>query len=324
MQKKEIAGMGCLILTALIWGLAFVSQVQGMDSMSPLFFNATRFTLGALSLVPLLVALRMRQHSALGSSRVLVSGKAPTITLGDGRAIAMPSCLGNPVVIGIICGLVLFTASTTQQYGVLYCRSAGRSGFITALYIVMVPLLAFMVLRRRIHANVIVSVVLAVFGFYLLCITDGFGSITLADLVLLGSAVLFAAHILVIDTFGRDLDALTISFFQTATTAVLSWIGTLMEGSVDWSGAGQAWLAVVYAGVGSVGVAYTLQVIGQQFVPPTRGAMLMSLESFFSAFGGAIILGEVMTPRGYLGCALIFAGTMLAQLPVDRLKRQRP
>ena len=314
MQKKEIAGMGCLILTALIWGLAFVSQVQGMDSMSPLFFNATRFTLGALSLVPLLVALRIRQHSASGSSRVLVSGKAPTITLGDGRAIAMPSCLGNPVVVGIICGLVLFTASTTQQYGVLYCRSAGRSGFITALYIVMVPLLAFMVLRRRIHANVIVSVVLAVFGFYLLCITDGFGSITLADLVLLGSAVLFAAHILVIDTFGRDLDALTISFFQTATTAVLSWIGTLM----------QAWLAVVYAGVGSVGVAYTLQVIGQQFVPPTRGAMLMSLESFFSALGGAIILGEVMTPRGYLGCALIFAGTMLAQLPVDRLKRQRP
>ena len=132
MQKKEIAGMGCLILTALIWGLAFVSQVQGMDSMSPLFFNATRFTLGALSLVPLLVALRMRQHSASGSSRVLVSGKAPTITLGDGRAIAMPSCFGNPVVIGIICGLVLFTASTTQQYGVLYCRSAGRSGFITA------------------------------------------------------------------------------------------------------------------------------------------------------------------------------------------------
>lgn len=236
----------------------------------------------------------------------------------------MPSCFGNPVVIGIICGLVLFIASTTQQYGVLYCRSAGRSGFITALYIVMVPLLAFVVLRRRIHVNVIVSVVLAVFGFYLLCITDGFGSITLADLVLLGSAVLFAAHILVIDTFGRDLDALTISFCQTATTAVLSWIGTLMEGSVDWSGAGQAWLAVVYAGVGSVGVAYTLQVIGQQFVPPTRGAMLMSLESFFSALGGAIILGEVMTPRGYLGCALIFAGTMLAQLPVDRLKRQRP
>ena len=220
MQKKEIAGMGCLILTALIWGLAFVSQVQGMDSMSPLFFNATRFTLGALSLVPLLVALRMRQHSASGSSRVLVSGKAPTITLGDGRAIAMPSCFGNPVVIGIICGLVLFTASTTQQYGVLYCRSAGRSGFITALYIVMVPLLAFMVLRRRIHANVIVSVVLAVFGFYLLCITDGFGSITLADLVLLGSAVLFAAHILVYLTSGRDPKPLAISICRYDNTTV--------------------------------------------------------------------------------------------------------
>ena len=325
MQKKEIAGMGCLILTALIWGLAFVSQVQGMDSMSPLFFNATRFTLGALSLVPLLVALRIRQHSASGSSRVLVSGKAPTITLGDGRAIAMPSCLGNPVVVGIICGLVLFTASTTQQYGVLYCRSAGRSGFITALYIVMVPLLAFMVLRRRIHANVIVSVVLAVFGFYLLCITDGFGSITLADVVLLSTAVLFAGHILVIDTFGQKMDPILLSFGQISTTALLSWIGSLCEGSIDWAGAMQSWFPIVYAGIGSAGVAYTLQVVGQQLVPPSRAAVIMSLESFFSAVGGALLLGEVMTTRAYIGCALIFIGTVLAQVPVKipRLLRKR-
>ena len=321
MQRKEIGGMACLVLTAMIWGFAFVSQVQGMASMSPLFFGATRFTLGALSLIPLLWF--RRRGIAEQERRRRESNECPTVTLGNGITVAMPKCLGNPVVVSVICGIVLFTASTVQQYGILYSGSAGRSGFITALYIVMTPLLAFLILRRRVTMNVIVSVAIAVVGFYLLCITDGFGSITLADLVLLGSAVLFAAHILVIDTFGRDLDALTISFFQTATTAVLSWIGTLMEGSVDWSGAGQAWLAVVYAGVGSVGVAYTLQVIGQQFVPPTRGAMLMSLESFFSALGGAIILGEVMTPRGYLGCALIFAGTMLAQAPVERLARRR-
>lgn len=323
MQKKEIAGMGCLILTALIWGLAFVSQVQGMDSMSPLFFNATRFSLGALSLIPLLVFLRMHNgNNAEGN------GKKPqhvpqTVTLGNGREVALPAWAGNQIVVGVICGLVLFAASTTQQYGVLYSRSAGRSGFITALYIVMVPLLAFVVLRRRIHLNVVLSVALAVLGFYLLCITGGFGSITLADVVLLGSAVLFASHILVIDTLGRGLDALVISFFQISTTAVLSWIGALAEGSVDWVGAGQGWFAIVYAGIGSVSVAYTLQVVGQQCVPPTRGAMLMSLESFFSAVGGALILGEVMTPRGYLGCALIFAGTMLAQAPVERLARRR-
>lgn len=324
MQRKEIAGMGCLVLTALIWGLAFVSQVQGMDSMSPLFFNATRFSLGALSLIPLLVFLRMRKGKDGEGNGEGNQAVPPTVTMGNGREVTLPAWAGNQIVVGIICGLVLFTASTTQQYGVLYSRSAGRSGFITALYIVMVPLLAFAVLRRRIHLNVILSVALAVLGFYLLCITGGFGSITLADLVLLASAVLFAVHILVIDTLGRGLDALVISFFQIATTALLSWIGALAEGSVDWAGAGQGWFAIVYAGIGSVGVAYTLQVVGQQCVPPTRGAMLMSLESFFSALGGAIILGEVMTPRGYLGCALIFAGTMLAQLPVDRLKRQRP
>lgn len=326
MQRKEIIGMGCLILTALIWGLAFVSQVQGMDSMSPMFFNATRFTLGALSLIPLLAVVHLRgKRSAPGEhARSTAAAKAPTVLLGGDREIALPPCLGNPIVVGVVCGLVLFSASTIQQYGVLYCRSAGRSGFITALYIVMVPLLAFVLLRRRIHANAILSVALAVAGFYLLCITDGFGSVTLADLVLLGSAVLFAAHILVIDTFGRDLDALVISFCQIATTAALSWIGALAEGSANWAGAGQAWFAVVYAGIGSVGVAYTLQVVGQQFVPPTRGAMLMSLESFFSALGGAAILGEMMTPRGYVGCALIFAGTMLAQLPLDRLKRRCP
>lgn len=138
----------------------------------------------------------------------------------------MPKCLGNPVVVSVICGIVLFTASTVQQYGILYSGSAGRSGFITALYIVMTPLLAFLILRRRVTMNVIVSVAIAVVGFYLLCITDGFGSITLADVVLLSTAVLFAGHILVIDTFGQKMDPILLSFGQISTTALLSWIGS--------------------------------------------------------------------------------------------------
>ena len=206
--------------------------------------------------------------------------------LGNGITVAMPKCLGNPVVVSVICGIVLFTASTVQQYGILYSGSAGRSGFITALYIVMTPLLAFLILRRRVTMNVIVSVAIAVVGFYLLCITDGFGSITLADVVLLSTAVLFAGHIL---------------------------------------GAMQSWFPIVYAGIGSAGVAYTLQVVGQQLVPPSRAAVIMSLESFFSAVGGALLLGEVMTTRAYIGCALIFIGTVLAQVPVKipRLLRKR-
>ena len=313
MQRKEIGGMACLVLTAMIWGFAFVSQVQGMASMSPLFFGATRFTLGALSLIPLLWF--RRRGIAEQERRRRESNECPTVMLGNGITVAMPKCLGNPVVVSVICGIVLFTASTVQQYGILYSGSAGRSGFITALYIVMTPLLAFLILRRRVTMNVIVSVAIAVVGFYLLCITDGFGSIGLADILLVFTAVLFAVHILVIDTLGGTVDAIKLSFGQFCTTAVLSWAGSLIEGSVDWAGAAHSWIPILYAGIGSVGIAYTLQVVGQQWVPPTRASLLMSLESFFSAVGGALLLGEVMTPRGYLGCALIFLGTLLAQAP---------
>ena len=316
MQRKEIGGMACLVLAALIWGFAFVSQVQGMDSTTPLFFGATRFTLGAISLIPL---LWFRRNTIAEQERKRrETQEKPTITLGNGAIVAMPEWTGNPIVVSIICGIVLFTASTVQQYGILYSGSAGRSGFITALYIVMTPLLAFVILRRRVHLSVIISVAISVIGFYLLCVTDGFGSITLADMVLLFTAVLFAGHILVIDTFGRDMDPILLSFGQITTTAILSWIGSTIEGSIDWAGAAQSWIAIVYAGVCSA-VAYTLQVIGQRLVPPTRASVIMSLESFFSAVGGALLLGEIMTTRAYLGCALIFAGTILAQLPIDQL-----
>lgn len=294
--------MLCLLLTALIWGFAFVSQVQGMDYMTPLFFNAVRFTLGAISLLPILIVTGRRRRSPSPPQ-----GKAGIGSRRDWRT--------NPAVVGGICGVILFTASTLQQYGILYGRSAGRAGFITALYIVLVPLLAFAFLRRRITVTVVASVAIAVTGFYLLCITDGFGSLTLADLLLLFTAFLFAAHILVIDELGSAVDALQLSFAQFAVTAVLSWIGSLVQGSVDWPGAASAWIPILYAGIGSVGIAYTLQAVGQQWVPPTRASLIMSLESFFSVVGGALFLGETMTVRGYLGCALIFAGTMLAQAP---------
>ena len=215
--------MACLILTAMIWGFAFVSQVQGMASMTPLFFNATRFTLGALSLLPLLW-FRRRGKATAGSRTAYDAGERPVLELGDGKVMDLPKWTASPVAVSVICGVVLFSASTVQQYGVLYSGSAGRSGFITALYIVMTPLLAFVVLRRRIHLSVVISVAIAVVGFYLLCVTDGFGSITIADVVLLFTAVLFATHILVIDTFGRKMDVIALSFGQIATTAVLSWV----------------------------------------------------------------------------------------------------
>lgn len=254
MKQQEMAGMACLVLTSLIWGFAFVSQVQGMASMSPLFFNATRFTLGAISLIPLLLWKRLRRCRESGKT----VGAGNREAGDDEHDMIVGSALSNPLIVGMICGVFLFAASTLQQYGIMFGCSAGRAGFITALYIVMVPLLAYLVLRRAVRMMTWMAVGVAVAGFYLLCITDGFGSPTLADCLLLFTAVLFAAHILSIDTLGARVDALTLSFIQFLTTAALSWAGTLIEGSMDWNGAGQAWIAVLYAGIGSVGVAYTL------------------------------------------------------------------
>ena len=249
MKRQELVGMLSLLLTALIWGFAFVAQVQGMDSMSPMFFNAARFTLGALSLVPILLWMRGRGSADKGdtagadvvgteasvavSTDAASNGASDVVTITGAKLnankpdSAVARLLANPVVISVICGIVLFTASTLQQYGILYGKSAGRAGFLTAMYIVMVPLLAFVFLRRRIGMLVFVAVALSIAGFYLLCITDGFGSIGLADILLVFTAVLFAVHILVIDTLGGTVDAIKLSFGQFCTTAVLSWAGSL-------------------------------------------------------------------------------------------------
>ena len=219
MKRQELVGMLSLLLTALIWGFAFVAQVQGMDSMSPMFFNATRFTLGALSLVPILLWQRGRGSADKGdtagadvvgaeasgavSTDAASNGASDVVTITGAKLnankpdSAVARLLANPVVVSVICGIVLFTASTLQQYGILYGKSAGRAGFLTAMYIVMVPLLAFVFLRRCIGMLVFVAVALSIAGFYLLCITDGFGSIGLADILLVFTAVLFAVHILV-------------------------------------------------------------------------------------------------------------------------------
>ena len=300
----------------MIWGFAFVAQVQGMDAMSPLFFNAVRFALGALSLVPILL-VRSRRKTKVAKP---ATNHAGDISPSSKEEVAFQTTpmrwATHSVAVSIVCGAVLFGASTLQQYGILYCKSAGRSGFLTALYIVMVPLLAFVFLRRRINVLIGAAVALAVAGFYCLCVTDGFGSLGMADVILVLSAVLFAAHILIIDTLGSRIDAIALSFGQICTTAALSLAGALMEGSMDWPGALNSWIPLAYAGIGSVGIAYTLQVVGQQWVPPTSASLLMSLESLFSVVGGALLLGEVMTPRAYVGCALIFVGTLLAQIRI--------
>ncbi|MDU8982924.1 DMT family transporter [Bifidobacterium scardovii] len=312
MQRKEILGLAALVMAAVIWGFAFVSQVQGMDSMSPLFFNAVRFTLGAISLLPVMALTRRRHRPADGGTRTDDSPASDLSVASSPAAGATTPWM--TLAIGGACGVLLFTAGTLQQYGILYGRSAGHAGFITALYIVLIPLFGLFA-HRRVTALTGVSVIVALAGFYLLCLGDGFEAINMGDLMVFLGSVCFALHILTIDTLGSRIDPVLLSFIQFAVTALLSWIGALADGSIDWRGAAEAWIPVLYAGFGSVGIAYTLQSVGQRFVPPTRAALALSLESFFSVVGGVILLSETMPMRGYIGCALIFAGTLMAQLP---------
>ncbi|MFR0590355.1 DMT family transporter [Bifidobacterium thermophilum] len=306
-HQHRIVGSVLLLLTSLIWGFAFVSQVQGMQSVSPMFFNAVRFTLGAVSLIPVLVVL-----SRLEVGRTMQSQQSRPDHAGPG-ALACWSA---------VCGLILWAGATSQQYGVQLSMSAGHSGFVTALYIVLVPVLGFLFLHRRIHLLTVLAIIVSIVGFYLLCVTDTIRGIGVGDLVLLASALLYATHILVIDRVGSRFNPIMLSLGQYLVVSLLSWVATLALHQVDWQGALACAGALAYAGIMSVGVAYTLQVVGQRVVPPSQASMIMSLESFFSAVGGALILHETMSGRGYVGCAMIFLGTILAQIDPEHLIRR--
>ena len=319
MQRKEIGGMACLVLTAMIWGFAFVSQVQGMASMSPLFFGATRFTLGALSLIPLLWF--RRRGIAEQERRRRESNECPTVTLGNGITVAMPKCLGNPVVVSVICGIVLFTASTVQQYGILYSGSAGRSGFITALYIVLVPVFST-VLGKKAKKSIWLCVIAAVAGLYFLCF-DGSSTLSFSsgDMYVFLSAFAFTAQILAVDYFVQQVDGIALSCAQFAVVIMLSAIGALAFGEHTTLEAVKTCIPyLLYVGVVSSGVGYTLQIIAQKDGDPTVVSLLLSLESFFAVVCGAIVLHERMSLREYFGCALMLAAVILSQLPEKSAK----
>ena len=262
-----------LILTALIWGAAFVAQSVGMDYLGPFTFNAARFFIGGLVLLPVIPLLdRLGGHTpdkSPAARRALVRG-------------------------GLLCGLALGAASTAQQFGVQY-TTVGKAGFITALYIVLVPLLGAFVGRRP-AGRIWGSVALAVVGLYLLCMEGSF-RLGLGDLLVLGCSVLFAVHILIIDRFSPLVDGVRLSCLQFFVAAAVSAVGML-----------------------SSGVGYTLQVVGQKGMDPTVASLLLSLESVFSVLAGWVLLHQSMSGRELAGCALMFAGILLAQLPARRTK----
>ncbi|MGI6183599.1 MAG: DMT family transporter [Candidatus Fimadaptatus sp.] len=285
-----------LLLAAFIWGTAFVAQSIGMEYIGPHTFGGIRFVIGGIVLLPL-IALRTRRGQDV--TQTVAQRTSP----GHARRALITA--------GLCCGAALFCGATLQQVG-LTGTDAGKAGFITALYIVLVPVLGLMV-GRKVTKVVAISVIIGLTGLYLLCVGDSF-SLATTDLYLLAGAVCFSAHILVIDHFSGSVDPVRLSSMQFFVAGILGLVCMAIFETPNWHDILSCAGPILYAGVLSSGVAYTLQVVGQQHTPPATASLLMSFESVFSVLAGAVVLGEVLTPREAIGCVIMFAAILLSQL----------
>ncbi|EFL51145.1 protein of unknown function DUF6 transmembrane [Solidesulfovibrio fructosivorans JJ]] len=278
------------LTTALIWGLAFVAQRIGMAHLGPMGFNGIRFALGAAVLAPL--AMRSMRYPP------------PAPFLGDGDP-------GFPWIGGLLAGAVLFAGASLQQVGLLY-TTAGKAGFITGLYVVLVPLLGFFLGQRPARGDVI-GAVAAACGLYFLSVNEDLSLAPGDGLELIG-AFFWAGHVLLIGWLSPRTRALPLAMTQYAVCSVLSLVCAFLYETVTWEGiVGAAW-PILYGGLFSVGLAYTLQVIAQRDAKPTHAAILLSFETVFAAIGGALMLDERLGGRGLFGCALMFTGMLVSQL----------
>ena len=281
-----------LALTAFIWGTAFVAQSVGMDYLGPFTFNGVRSMIGGIALLPCIALLQVingksRAEEREGSRKDLVTG-------------------------GIACGLLLFAASSLQQIGIQY-TTAGKAGFITAFYIVIVPVFGIF-LQKRIGWKVWLAVVIALAGLYFLCITEHF-TIGKGDALIFLCALVFSLHILVIDHFSPKVDGVKMSCIQFFVCGLASMPFMFAMETPEIGAMIAGWMPLLYAGVLSCGVAYTLQIIGQKNVNPAVASLILSLESCFSVLAGWAVLGERLSVRESAGCVLMFAAIILAQLP---------
>lgn len=291
MKTKEMRASVLLLLAAAIWGFAFVAQRVGIRYMGSFYFNGIRFALGSLSLLPLMVYFSRQRRE---TSRPVQEQSKTTQLLN-----------------GILAGTVLFSAASLQQIGLLY-TTAGKAAFITGLYIVLVPVCGIF-LRHRIHKSTWFAVVLAICGLFLLSVTNNF-TIAKGDLFQIGGAFLWTAHILLIDRFTKVMDVLRLSFLQFTTCSLLSLIVAASAETITWTGIRQALIPLLYGGLASVGIAYTLQAVGQKSAKPSHAAIILSMESVFASIGGWLILHETLNTRGMIGCLLMMSGMLLSQL----------
>lgn len=295
-----------LLLAALVWGMGLVSQQAGMEHLGPLGFTAVRCTLGGLSMFPVVwIADRRKKeapqaHEAAAKKKATVKG-------------------------ALVCAAALITLILCQQYGLMF-TTVGKAGFITALYIVITPVGSMVFLKKKISINTWAAVAIALAGMYLLCLTGGISSVNTGDLIMLLAAAASSAHMLAVDHFVEKADPVRLSCFQFMITGLACFIPALIfEGDTfNFENIRLSAVPVIYAGMASCAVGYTFQIIGQRYTDPGIAALLLSLETVFALIAGWLILGEVMEPYEYAGCALMFAAIITAQLPQRRSRKDMP
>lgn len=300
-MKKQIRGSIVLLLATVIWGSAFVSQSVGMDHIGPFTFQATRCM---LAVIGLLLATVVADRFKKDNKTFLTRWTDPTLWKA-----------------GLLCGIPLFIACNLQQVG-LVDTDAGKSGFLTAMYIVIVPVIGIF-LKKKPTIMVPISVGLAVIGLYFLSCA-GVTQINPGDLLIIGCAVMFAVQITFVDIFAKNVDALRLNTIQSFVCAILSAIIMLFTEKPTWDGIINCSLPLVHTGVLSMGLGYFLQIVGQQDLDSTPATLIMSLESVFAALFGVALLNETMTAREILGAILIFAAVILSQIPIKKKETVHP
>ena len=295
-MKKQLRGIAALLTATIIWGSAFISQSIGMDHIGPFTFQAVRCALAVIGLMPVIAIMdKLNGRSFIKGWQDKQLWRA-----------------------GLLCGIPLFIATGFQQVGLVY-TSAGKAAFLTAMYIVMVPVLGLF-LKRKFSFMIPVSVVLAVAGLYFLsCV--GVTQINPGDIVMLFCAVAFAVQILFVDRFAPQVDALRLNCLQALVCSILSGIITIFTENVQLTSLLDCWLPLCYAGFLSMGAAYALQIVGQKHIEPNSASLIMSLESVFAVLSAWVLLGEILSVWEGIGCILMFLAVILSQIPVG--KRQQ-
>ena len=307
-----------LFLTAFIWGTAFVAQSVGMDYVGPFTFNFSRYIVGSLVLIPFVIINLSKYKKQTGQNNFTEKDIKTTEKENHANGTNISSCKSSAkeyikytLFGGLGCGVLLCVASSLQQFGIMYSKAVGKAGFLTALYIIIVPVLGIF-FKKKTKALIWICVLLATVGLYLLCVKEGF-IFELGDIFLILCAIVFSFHIMLIDFVSPKGDGVTISCIQFAISGVLCFICAIITERINLQDIIKGWFPILYAGVMSCGVAYTFQILGQKYVEPTKASLILCLESVFATLGGWIILNQILTIKETIGCIIVFIAIILAQ-----------